>query len=403
MNSLRPASTFHALKRSLIAALCVGCVGCMATAAHAQAVPAPPGEVIAHSRAATRVYLGSPSLAVLPNGDYVASFDTFGAASAQNEVSVFTSHDKGTTWSKLGDVPDQYWSSLFVLNGALYLMGTNRSMGTPTIRRSEDGGETWTTPVDASTGLLPYAGRYITGPVPVLVDRGRVWRAYESVEDGDLRALVLSAPVDRDLLDARNWRVSAHLPSDKRWLDGKFQSWEEGNVVGRQGAAPAVMLRVNTANGPEKAALVATGNDGRTLSFDPARDFVDLPGAGKKFTIRFDPQSKQYWTITNAVPKRAGRMNLERMRNTLVLLSSPDLRQWTARRVVLQHADTKRHGFQYVDWQFDGSDLVAVLRVAFDDPEGGAASQHDSNFITFLRVRRFRQDAASGALTQSLQ
>ncbi|WP_162999431.1 sialidase family protein [Burkholderia sp. Nafp2/4-1b] len=372
-------------------------------AAHAQVVPAPPGEVIAHSRAAARVYLGSPSLAVLPNGDYVASFDTFGAASAQNRVSVFTSHDKGTSWSRLGDVPDQYWSSLFVLNGALYLMGTNRSMGTPSIRRSDDGGATWTTPVDAATGLLPYAGRFITGPVPVLIDRGRVWRAYERVEGGDLRALVLSAPVDRDLLDARNWRVSAPLPSDKRWLDGKFESWEEGNVVGRPGAAPAVMLRVNTANGPEKAALAATNDDGRTLSFDPARDFVDLPGAGKKFTIRFDPQSKQYWTITNAVPKSVGRMNLERVRNTLVLLSSPDLRQWAARRVLLQHPDTKRHGFQYVDWQFDGSDLVAVLRVAFDDPEGGAASQHDSNFVTFLRVRRFRQDAASSALTQSLQ
>ena len=96
-------------------------------------------------------------------------------------------------------------------------------------------------------------------------------------------------------------------------------------------------------------------------------------------------------------------MNLERVRNTLVLLSSPDLRRWTARRILLQHADKKRHGFQYVDWQFDGSDLVAVLRVAFDDPEGGAASQHDSNFITFLRVRRFRDNAASTALTQELQ
>ncbi|MFJ1211921.1 sialidase family protein [Burkholderia pyrrocinia] len=399
MTSLRHPSALSAMKQSLVAALCSFCV----TASIAEPVPAPPGQVISHSRAATRVYLGSPSLAILPNGDYVATFDTFGAAASQNRVSVFTSHDKGATWSRLGDVPNQYWSSLFVLNGALYLMGTNRSMGTPSIRRSDDGGASWTTPVDASTGLLPYPGRYITGPVPVLVDRGRVWRAYESVENGDLRALVMSAPANRDLLDARNWRVSAHLPSDKRWLDGKFESWEEGNVVGRQDGPPAVMLRVNTENGPEKAALVATDEEGRTLAFDPARDFVDLPGAGKKFTIRFDPQSKQYWTITNAVPKSVGLTNLERVRNTLVLLSSADLRQWTARRILLQHADTKRHGFQYVDWQFDGNDIVAVLRVAFDDPEGGASSQHDSNFITFLRVRRFRQDAASNALTRSLQ
>ncbi|MBR7962667.1 exo-alpha-sialidase [Burkholderia vietnamiensis] len=400
MTSRRHAPTLLAVKRSLIALLCASCT---AAAAPAQPVPPPPGDVIAHSRAATRIYLGSPSLAVLPNGDYVASFDTFGAAATQNRVHIFTSHDKGATWSRLGDMQDQYWSSLFVVNGSLYLMGTNRSMGTPSIRRSDDGGASWTTPVDTSTGLFPYPGRFITGPVPVLVDRGRVWRAYESVEDGDLRALVMSAPVDRDLLDTRNWRVSAHLPSDRRWLGGRFQSWEEGNAVGRQDAAPAIMLRVNTDNGPEKAALVATADDGRTLSFDPARDFVDLPGGGKKFTIRFDTTSKQYWTITNAVPKRVGPVNLERVRNMLVLLSSPDLRQWSARRVLLQHADVKRHGFQYADWQFDGNDIIAVLRVAFDDPDGGAASQHDSNFITFLRVRRFRQDETSGALTQSLQ
>lgn len=124
MTSIRAASTWRAAKQSLIAALCMSYA---AMAAHAAPVPAPPGEVIAHSPAATRVYLGSPSLAVLPNGDYVASFDTFGPAAPQDRVSVFRSRDKGLTWSRLGDVPDQYWSSLFVLNGALYLMGTSRA------------------------------------------------------------------------------------------------------------------------------------------------------------------------------------------------------------------------------------------------------------------------------------
>ncbi len=48
------------------------------------------------------------------------------------------------------------------------------------------------------------------------------------------------------------------------------------------------------------------------------------------------------------------------------------------------------HGFQYVDWKFEGEDLIAVSRTAFDDGLGGAANYHDANFITFHRVCNFR-------------
>ncbi len=44
-----------------------------------------------------------------------------------------------------------------------------------------------------------------------------------------------------------------------------------------------------------------------------------------------------------------------------------------------------RVGFQYADWQFDGDDLVAVVRTAW-----GAGNYHDANFITFHRVKNFR-------------
>ncbi len=73
------------------------------------------------------------------------------------------------------------------------------------------------------------------------------------------------------------------------------------------------------------------------------------------------------------------------MRNTLVLKSSPDLVHWTIHKVLLEHPDVAKHGFQYVDWQFEGRDLIFLSRTAYDDEEGGA-----HNFLTFHKIKRFR-------------
>jgi hypothetical protein len=43
-------------------------------------------------------------------------------------------------------------------------------------------------------------------------------------------------------------------------------------------------------------------------------------------------------------------------------------------------------GFQYVDWQFDGEDLLYLVRTAYD----GAHNYHDANRITFHRLSSFR-------------
>ncbi len=58
--------------------------------------------------------------------------------------------------------------------------------------------------------------------------------------------------------------------------------------------------------------------------------------------------------------------------------------------MILHHDDVAKHGFHYVDWQFDGDDLIAVSRTGFDDDKGGAHSAHDANYLTFHRVEGFR-------------
>jgi hypothetical protein len=85
------------------------------------------------------------------------------------------------------------------------------------------------------------------------------------------------------------------------------------------------------------------------------------------------------------------------VRNTLALVNSADLRKWEIRCVLLHHPDADKHAFQYVDWQFDGNDIVAVSRTAWDDDAGGAHNFHDANFMTFHRVRNFRKLTMRGS------
>lgn len=61
---------------------------------------------------------------------------------------------------------------------------------------------------------------------------------------------------------------------------------------------------------------------------------------------------------------------------------------------MLHHAGADFYGFQYVDWQFDGKDIILASRTAFDDVSGGAHSFHDANFLTFHRIAGFRQFGA---------
>src|SRR5712691_2347963 len=116
-----------------------------------------PGVVIDHSPAISSLYIGSPSIAILTNGDYVASHDFFGPKSKEFERAttvVFRSTDRGNTWKKVSEIHGAFWSSLFVHRGALYLLGPNRHHGDIYDRRSTDRGETWTEPANSHMGVL---------------------------------------------------------------------------------------------------------------------------------------------------------------------------------------------------------------------------------------------------------
>lgn len=363
-----------------------------------------PGKVIAYSPQSSGLYIGSPSICILPNGHYLASHDLFGPNSKEFEKPVskiYRSANKGKTWKLVATIDGQFWSKLFVHNGKLYFLGTDKHHGNTIIRTSGDNGSTWTDPVDEENGLL-LKGEYHCAPMPLIEHDGRLWRAMEDAS-GEIKqwgkrygTFMMHIDKNADLMKAPNWTHSNVLLYDSAMLGGSFLAWIEGNAVLTPQGNIVNILRVNSRNYAleEKAAVVEISADGLTAEFDTATGFIAFPGGSKKFTLRFDPVTKQYWTIANYVPgeiKNAypGR-NPASIRNTQALFSSKDLKSWNLHKILLQHPDVINHGFQYIDWMFAGKDIIFTSRTAYEDGVGGAHNNHDANFLTFHRIKRFR-------------
>ncbi len=345
-----------------------------------------PGIVVDESPEPMRVYIGCPGIAVLRDGSYVASHSWFGPGTTNNRLCIFASHDRGLTWEKRGEIDGQWWSSLFVHNDALYVIGVSGRYGNTVIRRSTDGGKTWTTPADKTSGLLLDDGKYHCAPVPLAIHKGRLWRAMEDARGpgswgSHFRAFVMSVPVDADLLDAANWTFSNRLEFDPDWFEAANPGWLEGNMVVTPENEIVNILRFNDDRG-DRAAIVRVSEDGTTVTFDPEHDFIDFPGGRAKFTIRFDPETKRYWSLVNK------QCNPDAYRNILVLTSSANLRDWKVERCVIEHPDPHHHAFQYVDWLFEEDDLIAASRTAW----GFSHNAHNANYLTFHRVKDFRNN-----------
>jgi hypothetical protein len=100
-------------------------------------------------------------------------------------------------------------------------------------------------------------------------------------------------------------------------------------------------------------------------------------------------KEKRITLIVNLITKEFSGRDGGAIRNTLVIQSSPDLKKWTIHKVLLSHPDADKHGFQYIEWQFDGKDIIFVSRTAFDDETGGAHNYHDANYLTFHRIKNY--------------
>lgn len=355
-----------------------------------------PGTVIAHVDSDANNYIGSPSIVKLPDGAYLASHDIFGRGDnpLKNHTQIYKSNNKGKSWNKIAQVKDQFWSNLFYHKNTLYLFGTTKQYGSCIIRKSVDGGYSWTAPSDSKNGLLLSDGEYHTAPMPMLIYDGKIWRAMEDRNPPEkwgvnFRSFIISADIDSDLLRADSWTSTNRVRYDQSWPGN---AWLEGNVVKHPEGHLVCILRNNYRPEGGRACMIHLSDDGTKLSFDPDRDFIDFPGGCKKFTIRYDEVSGKYWSLSNYIPDKFKGGNPERTRNTLALISSEDLKNWIVNRIILQHPDIAKVGFQYADWSIEGNDIIAVSRTAFRDDIGDADNCHNANYLTFHRIKKFRRN-----------
>ena len=378
-------------------AICARCSACVCHSPLCRSLrrsPQPPGVVIDFSPAADKQYIGSPSIAILPDGSYVASHDFFSPGNQGDRTHRVPLDRSRPALAAVGRAEGPVVVGLVrPSRQALpdgHEPGLWRVRHSPLGRRRHD--------VDGAegrqSGVILAEGKYHTSSMPVVVHEGRIWRA---MEDGDgpggwgshFRAFVLSAPEDADLLECRklDGDESPRPRSRPGWMANSAAGWKATPSSRREGTIVDI-LRADTKTQPEKAAIIEISADGKRATFDPATGFIDFPGGAKKFCIRYDAPSKHYWSLVNwALPKHAAEQ-APRVRNTVALVRSADLRNWEIRCVLIYHPDTKFHGFQYADWLVDGDDIVAAIRTAFDEPAGQAHNQHDANYLTFHRWPR---------------
>ncbi|MDR0352792.1 MAG: hypothetical protein LBI02_05430, partial [Opitutaceae bacterium] len=362
-------------------------------------------------RSGQEIYVADPAIEKLPNGYYVMAHSLFGGDITDGTLvsKIFRSTDNGKTWALMKQLDGFQRGSFFVHDNTLYLIGSlspNRDGNfNVSILKSTDNGATWSTPTDANNGIL-ISGNTGTTKTPQLYNN-RVW-----ISLGADRAY--SAALSSDLMKASSWTRSAPTAAKTeaaiaKWpapvslyFGGAAGVWSEAQIVATPAHGVTVMPKIQftSPDAVPHIALFHISADGKTMSFDPAKDFAPLTGTQKKFGATYDSVSGRYYALTNTVlhadkdviDPNSQRVKHELIRNTATLISSGDLYHWDVEKIFIHARDAEHAGWQYFTFIVDGNDLAIASRTAFKT----AADQykpprgHDSNLLTFHRLENFR-------------
>ncbi len=318
---------------------------------------------------------------------------------------VYASTDAGKSFSFRGRINNMIAASFFEDDGALYMIGryTHGKEKNVGITKSTDGGVTWSE-MGTAQGMLPNERGLEThcSASPVLVHNGKIYKAFERLGTSWKAAkeyFIVSASLSSNLLDSSSWTVSKPVLLGANFYTSHkngspyaiFAFPEEGNaVLGKDGNIYG-LYRLNTQPELGKAIIFKLSADGKELTYDASSDMsvIDLDGGQTKFSARYDESTGLYISFVNNVTDD----RFTYQRNILSLAVSKDMVNWeivttvlSDRTVMNEYCSMSQHAYSYVDWVFDGDDIIICVREAMDDSN----CWHNVNYLTFYRVDGYR-------------
>lgn len=336
-------------------------------------------------------YLCSPSLVRLPNGRLLASMDVFANGYPQNLTLIYSSDDDGKTWHYLSELMPCFWGKLFVHKDELYMLSVSTEYGDLLIGKSTDGGKSFSAPVTLLRGANGKHGSegVHKNPQNIVYHNGRIYESLEWGSWGNLEynhaAMVMSADENSDLLNPESWSFSYPVKFD--YFTDELKSLKkpvmtiEGTLVEDKEGKLLDVMRF----GKRGTVLVYKVNE---KDHDAPLEFnslIQMDTGFSKFMIKYDKVSDKYYSVVS----RLYEGGTESSRNLLALMASDDLKNWSLACDILDYRETDPNyvGFQYVDFEFDGDDIIFLCRTAFN----GAHNFHDANYSTFHRIKNFRK------------
>ena len=336
--------------------------------------------------------LCSPSLVRHPDGHLLASMDVFSGNHPQNLTLIFRSDDDGCTWHYLTELMPCFWGKLFIHKGILYMLSVSTEYGDLLIGKSEDGGKTFSAPVTllrGANGKNGFPGIH-KNPQNVFYHNGRLYNTLEwgtwglsSEKDYYHAAMVMSCDENADLLDPENWHFTPPVKYDPSW-PGVAEDGIKGTIEGTICTLPDGKLynvmRYQTQAEKKILAFRIPDDPDAPMEYSHA---INFEGNLSKFMIKYDSVSRKYLSI---ISRRID--DPATARNLLSFYASDDGEHWSVVCDLIdrRYDDPKMVGFQYIDFEIEGEDIIYLSRTAMNN----AKNYHDANYSTFHRISNFR-------------
>lgn len=338
-------------------------------------------------------YLCSPSLVRHPNGHLLASMDVFAGNAPQNLTLIFRSDDNGETWHYVSELFPCFWGKMFIHKEKLYMLACSTEYGDLLIGCSEDGGKTFGAPSVLLRGTARGTADGIhKNPQNIIKYNGRI---YETLEWGQWAQgyhapMIMSCNEDVDLLNPENWHFTPPVKYDSNW-DGVAKGQSSGNIEGTlvifpDGKLYNIMRYDMSRTTPNFGLVIAykvnTDNPDAPLEYSHS---IEFPANHSKFMIKKDNITNTYYTIASRILSA----NHANCRNLLSLMKSNDMKKWDLVCDLIDKRDENPNyiGFQYVDFEIENADIIALIRIGMNNPH----NFHDSNYSTFYRIKNFRE------------